>query len=133
MDSKKFKAPNGRPDIRIAMTSGHTCMIGQEFVELVPLFWPEAYAAGALSEDMTEDRSVKQALIEKAKEMQAEEDEFFEFLKDQLLTIYNKPTGNIDKNGNPLYRKVISLVKKTVKKDIIEKAWTEIKQENESE
>ena len=133
MDSKRFKAPNCKPDIRVAMLTGHTCIIGQEFVELGPVFWSEAYAAGALSEDMTEDRSVKQALVEKAKEMQAEEDEFFAFLKEQLLTIYNKPTGNIDKNGNPLYRKVISLVKKTVKKDIIEKAWNEIKQENESE
>ena len=133
MDSKKFKAPNGKPDIRIAMTSGHVCIIGQEFIELWPIFWSEAYAAGALSEDMTEDRSVKQALVEKAKAMQIEEDEFFVFLKEQLTTIYNKPTGNIDRDGNPLYRKVISLVKKTVKKDLIEKAWDEIKLENESE
>ena len=131
MDTKKFKAPNGKDDIRVALLSGHACIITQEFLPLGELYWNEAYAAGAVSEDMTEDVSVKQALQEKKKEVDAEADAFYKELKEKLTEIYNKPVGLIDKNGYPLYRKVTSAMKKAVKKDLITKAWEEIKQENE--
>lgn len=131
-EKKKFKAPNGHPDIRVALTSGHVTIIGQKFIDLPELFWQGAYAEGALSEDMVDPRSFDEAVAEKAAEVKEEADKFYKFLKEQLQTIYDKPNGNIDKNGNPLYRRVVSLVKKTVKKELIMKAWDEIKEEAEA-
>lgn len=131
-NKKKFKAPNGQPDIRVALLSGHITIIGQQFVDLAELFWAEAYSLGALSEDMTDPKTFDQAVQEKADEVKAEEAKFYKFLKRQLRTIYDKPTGNVDKNGNPMYRRVVSLVKKTVKKELIMKAWDEIKAEEEA-
>lgn len=133
MNLKKFKAPNGQPNIRVALLSGHACVITQEYIELGPIYWAEAYAAGAISSDMTEDKSVKQARAEHDAEVAKEEAEFFDFLKSKLQLIHDKPVGFIDGNGFPLYRKVTSLVKKAVKKDLIIKAWEEVKSENEEQ
>lgn len=132
METKNFKAPNGQEDIRVALTSGHACVLGQEFMPLPPIYWAEAYAAGAVSDDMTEEVSVKKALAEQAKEKKKIDEEFYQELKTKLTEVYNKPTGLIDREGFPLYRKVTSIMKKAVKKDLITKAWEEIKTENET-
>lgn len=131
-NKKKFKAPNGEPDIRIALLSGHITIIKQEYVNLPEIFWTEAYSAGALSEDMTDSKTFDQAVKEKAKEVKEQEEEFYQFLKEKLKEIYKKPTGNVDRNGDPLYRRVVSLVKKAPKKELITRAWKELTEEAEA-
>jgi len=132
-NKKKFKAPNGVADIRVALDNGHITIIGQEFISLSEMFWAASYAGGAISEDMAESKTIDEAVADKVAEVKAEEARFYKFLKRQLRTIYDSPNGNVDRNGFPIYRRVISLVKKTVKKDLIMKAWEEIKAEEEAE
>jgi len=131
--TKKFKAPNGSEDLRVVTMSGHITIIGQEYKELPEFFWSEAYSQGALSEDMTDKKTFDEAVAEKAAEVKKTDKEFFEFLKEQLKTIYDNPTGQVDKFGNPIYRRVVSLVKKPVKKELIQKAWGQIVKQAEKE
>lgn len=129
MNRKKFKAPNGSDDIRVALDSGHITIIGREYIDLPEFFWGEAYRLGAISEDMTDSKTFEEAVAEKAAQVRKEEAEFYQLLKEKLRTIYDSPNGNVDRNGNPLYRRVVSLVKKAVKKEMIMKAWDQVKAE----
>jgi len=53
----KFKSPTAEP-IYIGLTSGHTCVIGPELVEVEQRFHREAVARGAIPEGM--EKSVAQ-------------------------------------------------------------------------
>lgn len=46
----EFRSPNGA-DIRIALLSGHTAIVGAEFRELAPIFHRAAVAAGCERRD----------------------------------------------------------------------------------
>jgi len=48
----KFRARSKDAVVRIASTSGHICIIGPDFVEVPDHMTADAYAGGAISEDM---------------------------------------------------------------------------------
>ena len=123
MEIKKFRSPEG--DIRVSDTSGHTAIITSELKELPAVLWGMAYAAGAISEDM-QVPSMSSYLKEKAKELEADKEKELDEIKEALLVVYNNPVGYVDKDGRPLTRKVLGLLKKPVKKDVIDAAWDKL-------
>lgn len=134
MKYKKFKTPNGQSPVRVALLSGHVTIIpNDKFVSLPEFFWAESYAAGAISEDMTESKTVEEVNREEIEKVTRDREEFYEKLKESLREIYSKPTGKVDRNGFPVYKQVVALVKKPVKKELIEKAWKEVILENETD
>lgn len=52
MSKTKFRSRIVGEPVRIASTSGHICIIGDEFVDVPGHMVSDAYAAGAISEDM---------------------------------------------------------------------------------
>ena len=48
----KFRSRSNDEVVRLASTSGHICLIGQEFVEVPEHMISEAYASGCVSEDI---------------------------------------------------------------------------------
>jgi len=50
--NNKFRSRQIGESVRIASTSGHICIIGDEFTEVPSHMVSDAYAAGAISEDM---------------------------------------------------------------------------------
>ena len=67
----KFRSRRDGEVIRIASTSGHIVLVGDEFVEVPEHMEPDAYAAGCVSEalynsikaDMEKDAAAKIALV----------------------------------------------------------------------
>lgn len=48
----KFRSRNNTDTIRLASTSGHICLIGQEFVDVPEHMEADAYANGCVSEEL---------------------------------------------------------------------------------
>ena len=59
MTTKKFRSRTGTP-VRIALTSGHVCIIGSEWQDVREIFHSAAYAAGCVSDDMEVNREAKE-------------------------------------------------------------------------
>lgn len=130
MEYRKFRSPS-KP-IFIASVSGHSISIGEDFTEVPDILWGQAYAAGALSEDMKID-SMASYLKEKEEEQEQERLKDREEIKKALLEVYKKPVGFVDNNNRPLTRKVLGLLQKPVKKDVIDSVWDEIVAEQEGQ
>lgn len=125
---KRFRSPNGK-DIRVESLSGHIAIISSEFRELPEFLWSDAYAKGAVSEDMKTqsiDDYVEQKKLEQIEKEKVERDE----LKSILKNLFDNPKDVLDSKGNIVHRKVIQFVGKPVKKDIIDSIWSEIVTEN---
>lgn len=123
MEFKKFRS-TGSP-IFLASITGHAASIGSELTEVPDVLWGQAYAAGAISEDMQVDSMAK--YLEEKKEEQAQElQKEREAIKTALIGVYNNPVGYVDKNNRPLTRKILGVLQKTVKKDVIDSIWDEI-------
>lgn len=122
-DFKNFRSPGD--EIRIASTSGHIATIGPEFVPVHSSLWREAYASGAVSEDM-KGSDMNDYVAKKKKEKEEEEAAEYLHVLSSLKEIVNNPTGFLDANGVIIHRKAIALIGKPTKKDIVDKAWAEI-------
>ncbi len=123
MEYKKFRSPD-KP-IFISSTSGHSVSLHKELQEVPSILWAEAYAAGAISEDM-QVSSMSSYLAEKEKEVKDQKNSEREELKKVLLGVYKNPVGFVDKDNRPLTRRIIGLINKPVKKDLVDSVWDEI-------
>ena len=123
VEFKQFRSPG--ENIRVASPSGHVAMITKDFSPIPDFLWKEAYANGAVSEDM-QDRSMDAYIQTKKAEKEKEELLEFESIKESLKAIMNNPVGYLTSNGDLVHRKAIAAIGKPVKKDVIDKAWKEL-------
>jgi hypothetical protein len=126
MQFKNFRSP-GDP-IRVASVSGHVAYIEKEFIPVPSELWGLAYAAGALSSDMKVD-DMSTFISEKKKEQEEQELKEREEIKDALREAFKNPVGYVDKEGRPVVRKVLGIIGKPVKKDMIDSIWDELVKE----
>lgn len=123
---KRFRSPHG--EIRVANTSGQSAIINKDFTPIHESLWRLALMEGAIAEDV--GAVTKEYIKEKKEELKVEEDkERLEIKALMKETIINDPLNFVDKDGNIIYRKVVSLTKKTHKKDYFETLWAEIVKE----
>lgn len=123
VEFKKFRSPG--EDIRVASLSGHIALITKELVPIPDFLWKEAYANGAISEDM-KNNSMDSYIASKKLEKEQEELLEFEKIKNSLREIKDNPVGYVTSNGDLVHRKAIAAIGRPIKKDVIDKAWKEI-------
>jgi hypothetical protein len=120
---KNFRSP--AEDIRVTSDSGHIAVIGKELTPVHSSMWREAYSLGALSEGM-QDPSMNDYIAQKKLEKEEELNELYKELIVALEGVVHDPVTYLDASGKLIYRKVIALIGRTEKKDIIDKAWAEV-------
>lgn len=123
MEFKNFRTTGDT--IFISSLSGHSASIGKEFESVPSILWSQAYASGAISEDMQVndmDSFINQKKREAEELVKKEREE----IKVVLKGILNNPQGFLDKEGKPLTRKVIGLMERPVKKDLVDSVWEEL-------
>jgi hypothetical protein len=130
MEYKNFKSAGGE-FIHVQSLTGHSVVLGKEFREVPDILWSQAYALGAVSEDM-QVTSVKNHIEEKRLEMLAKEAEERADIKEKMQVAYQNPAIYLDAKGKLIQRKIISLLKATIKRDLMDEIWAEIVTENES-
>jgi hypothetical protein len=130
MEYKNFKSAGGEL-IQIHSLSGHSIVIGKEFKSVPDILWAQAYALGALSDDM-QVTSVNNHIEEKRLEAVAKEAEEREAIKEKMQVAYQNPAIYLDAKGKLIQRKIISLLKATIKRDLMDEIWDEIVIENET-
>jgi len=127
MEYKNFRSPHG-DDIRVSSLSGHVATITSEFTPVPSSLWNEAYSLGAQSEDMNtssmadfielkKQEAIQEAAIERAS------------IKEALRVAYDNPVSYVDKNNSVIHRKIIALLGKPIKKDLIDDLWNELAEE----
>lgn len=129
---KQFRSPKGT-DLRVTNLAGHVAIIGKDFRELPESLWTEAYAAGAISEDMTAAPSIDEYIQEKKLEQEKKEADELAELKSILSSLYDNPKDIVNSNGQLIHRKIIQFVGKPIKKDVIDTLWKEIVEEKSGE
>lgn len=129
--SKRFRS-NGK-DIRVASTLGQVAIISTEFRELPENLWALAYAAGAISEDMTAAPSMEQYIEEKKKEAEQKEISEREEIKGILKSLYDNPKDILNNQGGLVHRKAVQFIGKPVKKDVLDAIWSEVVEEASEE
>ena len=128
MQYKQFRSSSD--DIRITNGAGDVMIIGKEFRDVPEYFWPEAYAAGALSEDMKVE-SITSFIEEKKQEAAEKLVKERESIKERMRQIYKEPVTFLDSKGKLLQRKVIGLLGEPIKRDLMDEIWAEIVAEGE--
>ena len=126
MEFKKFRSP-GEP-IRVVSTSGNIAIIDNDLASIPSDLWAQAYASGAISEDMKVSDMVSY-ISDKKKEQEDKELEERLAIKKVLKTAFDNPVGYVDKDSKPVVRKLLGLLGKPVKKDLIDSIWEELTQE----
>lgn len=126
MNFKKFRSESG--EIRVASSSGHVALITTELANIPEVLWPQAYAAGAISEDMRVD-SMVDYIAEKKAELAKEAADKRAELKDKLRTIISDPTPYVDKDNRLIYKKVLGIIGAPIKREELDSAWDEILKE----
>ena len=124
MEFKKFRSP-GIEEIRIADLSGHAATLSPEYTSIPSILWGQAYALGAISEDM-QVNDMDSFISQKKREAEELVLKEREEVKVVLRQILKEPQGFLDKEGKPLTRKVIGLMEKPVKKDLVDSVWEEL-------
>jgi len=122
--SKLFRS-NGK-EIRVASTSGQVAVIGNEFRALPESLWGLAYAAGAISDDMTAAPTMVEYIEEKKREAEEKEARERAEIKKILAGLYEDPRDILNSQGKLIHRKVIQRIGIPVKKDIIDAIWEEV-------
>ena len=122
--SKLFRS-NGK-EIRVASTSGQVAVIGNEFRALPESLWGLAYAAGAISDDMTAAPTTEEYIEEKKREAEEKEARERAEIKKILAGLYEDPRDILNSQGKLIHRKVIQRIGIPVKKDIIDAIWEEV-------
>lgn len=128
MKFKQFRS--GGKDIRVVSTSGHVGLITSEFSPLPDVLWAEAYTSGAIAEDMKAD-DLSDFVAQKKQEKEDEELKERLEIKEILKGVFEQPVGYLDSKNNLVVRKVIGLIGRPVKKELIDSIWDEIVAESE--
>lgn len=124
-ETRKLKSPKGT--IRVTLTSGHVLILTEEARDVSALYWSEAYRLGAVSGDMVGDLPDSKEEIEKLKEKKVKE-AFNKKLEACLKDLFENPRGAIDKNGDPLVRKVSAIIGEPVRKPEMMTLWNTLKE-----
>jgi hypothetical protein len=120
---KKFRSPGGT--IHISNTSGHSAIIEKSFTSVHESLWRLALMEGAIPEDVS--TVTKEYIKEKKSEQEAIDNQEREDIKALMRdNIINSPLDYLDTEGNLIYRKIVSLTKKTHKKDYFDSLWKEV-------
>jgi hypothetical protein len=130
MEYKKFRSANGEM-IHISSLTGHQAVLKKDFQLLPDILWSQAYSLGALSEDM-QVTSIKNHIEEKRLELLAQEAEERANIKDKMQVAYQNPAVYLDTKSKLVQRKIISLLGKPIKRDLMDEIWAEIVTENET-
>jgi hypothetical protein len=130
MEYKNFKSAGGE-SIHISSLSGHQVVLGKEFREVPDILWSQAYSLGALSEEMHVP-SVKNHIEEKRLELLEKEAQDRQEIKSKMQVAYQNPAIYLDAKSKLIQRKVISLLGKPIKRDLMDEIWAEIVTENET-
>lgn len=128
MNRKNFRSP--AEDIFIASLSGHAVLITKEFTSVPDSLWGQAYAKGAISEDMVSS-DMSDFIESKKKERDEVEAKERIDMKEKMREAFNAPIGYLDKNNNVVHRKIISLLNTPIKKDLVDSIWAELASETE--
>jgi len=128
MKFKKFRS--GGEDIRVVSTDGHMGYLTNEFTSLPDVLWADAYSKGAIAEDMNVG-GLDEFILSKKLEKEEEDRKEKEDIKEILKTVFASPIGYLDSKNNLVARKVVGLIGKPVKKEVIEAIWEEIVAESE--
>lgn len=113
-------------DIRVASLNGQVAIISSEFRELPESLWPEAYAMGAISSDMTAAPSVTDYVQQKKKEQEEKEITERAELKTLFISLYDNPKDVVNNAGQLVHRKIVQLVGRPLKRDFIDEIWNEV-------
>lgn len=124
MEFKKFKSPTSE-EIRVVDLSGHSATLSSEYTSIPNILWGQAYALGAISEDM-QVNDMDSFINQKKREAEELINKEREEIKVVLKGILDNPQGFLDKEGKPLTRKVIGLMERPVKKDLVDSVWEEL-------
>ena len=119
----KFRSRTTSETVRIASTSGHIVLVGNDFVEVPDHMVADAYAAGCISEDMylsIKDELQKQAEADAKIDRPAVVDEKMQ----QMLDSEDK--SYFTKEGLPNKKVLNTLCGFTVSNDEFEKVWQKI-------
>lgn len=123
MNFKKFKSLNG--DIAVSNTLGHSAVISSEYVSIPESLWGDAYAKGAVPEDVKIRDFNSYVNEQKAlQDMNAAEE--LASIKEKLKWVYENPNGYLKPKGDLDIRKVLIYLKEPVKSEVILKAWNEL-------
>jgi hypothetical protein len=128
MKFKQFRS--GGEDIRVESRDGHMGYITNEFVSLPDVLWADAYSKGAIAEDMNVG-GLDEFILSKKLEKEEEDKKEREEIKVILKGVFDSPIGYLDSKNNLVTRRVVSLIGKPVKKEIIDSIWEEIVAESE--
>jgi hypothetical protein len=129
MEYKNFKSANGEL-IYVTSLSGHSVVLTGKFKSVPDILWSQAYALGGLSEDM-KVASIKNHIEEKRLEALAKEAEERAIIKEKMQIAYQNPALYLDTKNKLIQRKVVSLLKQPIKRDLMDEIWSEIVIENE--
>ena len=127
MKFKQFRS-DGK-DIRVVSTTGHVGLITSEFAPLPSVLWAEAYSAGAIAEDMKVDGMAEFVALKKQEKEDEDLKERLE-IKEVLKKVFENPIGYLDSKNNLVFRKVIGLIGKPVKKELVDSIWDEVVEES---
>lgn len=105
-------------------------ILGHEFRDVPEFLWSAAYSSGAQAEDMKIE-SVSTFIEEKKQEAIIKANKEREAIKDKMRTIYANPVTFLDAKDRLIQRKVVSLIKQPIKRDLMDEIWDEIITENE--
>jgi hypothetical protein len=123
---KRFKS---NTEIHLANTLGRSVVIGKDFAPVHQSFWGEAYAAGAIPEDV-KTNDLKEFVREQRELKKEEEKESLTELREKLLWIYENPNDFLNPSGSLNIRKVVAKVQMPVKADVILSLWDKIVKDN---
>jgi hypothetical protein len=129
MEYKNFKSANGEL-IYLSSLSGHSVVVGKDFVEVPDCLWGMAYSLGALSEEMkvaSVTNYIEEKRLEAEKEAAAERAD----IKEKMQIAYQEPALYLDAKNKLIQRKIVSLLGKPIKRDFMDEIWAEIVAENE--
>ncbi len=108
----KFRSTTGE-DIHIALTTGHTAVIGKELAELDKIFHKEAIARGALPEGVDDEDDGKGKGFDRAAK-----------IVEILTAMVNGNTeGDFNGDGRPALKRVNERLGFTATREEVDAAW----------
>jgi hypothetical protein len=130
----RFISRNKEAVVRIASTSGHIVLIGNEFVDVPEHMEAEAYANGCVSEelyksiraDIEKDAGAKQALVGGGTPAEADRSPVIEQVMNDMLASTDE--GYFTKAGLPNLKVLEKLCGFTVSRDEMETCWGKVSQ-----
>lgn len=111
----KFRSTTGEP-IHIAMTTGHTAVVGTELTELDKIFHKEAIARGALPEGVDDDSEEVGKGFDRAAK-----------IVEVLTAMVNGSTeGDFNNDGRPALKRVNERLGFTATREEVDAAWVTV-------